>query len=270
MLTLCEPVYAHYGVTNAAVSARFAETMLGLQPGDEPETLRAGPFGNALAFHDGADRIGIEIVETTDLDKLAAELIGHGFAARKASAVECTARRIHAGLFAKDATGNNIELVTRPQRHAREAPMPIQNFGLRGMAIERDVFMWTKILGARVADRVGDITYLGFDALHHRIALYPANAPGLLYTAFGAPSLDDIMAKSNFLRERQVRIVQGPGRQTASSQIFLHIEGPEHRLYSYVFGISQAAPARPRQFARDAASLCSWGSVAQGVPELAA
>jgi len=91
----------------------------------------------------------------------------------------------------------------------------------------------------------------------------------LLYTAFGAPTLDDIMAKSNFLRERQVRIIQGPGRQTASSQVFLHIEGPEHRLYSYVFGISQA-PDRPRQFARDAAALCSWGSVAQGVPELAA
>jgi len=91
----------------------------------------------------------------------------------------------------------------------------------------------------------------------------------LLYTAFGAPTLDDIMAKSKFLRKRQVRIVQGPGRQTASSQAFLHIEGPEHQLYSYVYGISQA-PDRPRQFARDAAALCNWGSVGHGVPELAA
>jgi 2,3-dihydroxy-p-cumate/2,3-dihydroxybenzoate 3,4-dioxygenase len=270
MLTLCEPVYAHYGVTNAAASALFAETMLGLQPGDEPETLRAGPFGHGVAFRDGADRIGIEIVEHADIPRLAAELNRHGFAAFMASATDCAMRRVHGGLFVTDATGNNIELITRPQRHAHAAPMQIQGFGIRSTAIENDVFMWTKILGARVADRVGDITYLAFDALHHRIALYPADAPGLLYTAFGAPSLDDIIAKSNFLRERQVRIVQGPGRQTASSQVFLHIAGPENRLYSYVFGISQDVGTRPREFTRDAAALCSWGSHAHGVPELAA
>jgi 2,3-dihydroxy-p-cumate/2,3-dihydroxybenzoate 3,4-dioxygenase len=270
MLTLCEPVYAHYGVSDTAASARFAGTMLGLQPGTEQQSFRAGPFDQAVLFHGGADRIGIEIAETAELAVIAAALNVQGFAARLALAAECDTRRVHAALFVNDATGNHIEFVTRPQRRAHEAPAPVQGFGLRSTDIERDVFMWTKLLGARVADRVGEITYLAFDALHHRIALYPAATAGLLYTAFGAPSLDDVMAKSNFLRDRQVRIIQGPGRQTASSQVFLHIEGPEHRLYSYVFGISQNGMQRPRQFARDAAALCSWGSAAQGVPELAA
>src|SRR6516225_3844943 len=135
----------------------------------------------------------------------------------------------------------------------------------------RDVAFW-KALGAEVSDWVGDIAYLRIDGKHHRIALYPSQRNGLLYAAFEVESLDQIMQNSYFMQENQVKIIQGPGRQAASGQIFLHVEGPDGLILSYVTGIAEVSdkPRPPRQFPLTATSLCNWGSESKGVPELSA
>ena len=108
--------------------------------------------------------------------------------------------------------------------------------------------------------------------MHHRIVLYPSKTQGPLYVAFDVASLDDLMRGHYFLAERQIKIVQGPGRQPASGQSFLHFQGPEGLIYSYVTGTMRrdARSQPPRQFPRDADSLCAWGSVAADAPELSA
>ncbi|WP_342740601.1 VOC family protein [Bradyrhizobium sp. B117] len=149
--------------------------------------------------------------------------------------------------------------------------MQFQGIGLRSTDHARDLAFW-RLLGGEVSDWVGDIAYLRIDALHHRIALYPSQRRGLLYAAFEVEALDQIMQNSYFMQENQVRIVQGPGRQPASQQIFLHVEGPDGLILSYVTGTAEiGARARPpRQFPPTAASLCNWGSESKGVPELSA
>ena len=126
-----------------------------------------------------------------------------------------------------------------------------------------------RALGAEVSDYVGDIAYLAIDDAHHRLALYPSRAKGLLYLAFEVASLDDVMSNLYFLGDCQVHIVQGPGRQPASEQP-PHFQGPEGLVYTYVTGTARRADRRrpPRQFARVAKSLCAWGSRANGAPEL--
>jgi 2,3-dihydroxy-p-cumate/2,3-dihydroxybenzoate 3,4-dioxygenase len=94
----------------------------------------------------------------------------------------------------------------------------------------------------------------------------------LLYAAFEVETLDNIMQNSYFMQERQIKIVQGPGRQPCSKQIFLHVEGPDGIIFSYVNGMSEMGPVRrpARQFPLVRESLCEWGSEAKDVPELSA
>jgi 2,3-dihydroxy-p-cumate/2,3-dihydroxybenzoate 3,4-dioxygenase len=129
--------------------------------------------------------------------------------------------------------------------------------------------LW-RALGAEVVDYVGDIAYLALDEAHHRVALYPSRERGVLYVAFEVASLDDVMRGRYFLAERQVRLVQGPGRQPVSQQAFVLFRGPDDLIYGYVAGMAPRPPnsAPPRQFALSAESLCAWGSRAVDVAEL--
>ena len=132
--------------------------------------------------------------------------------------------------------------------------------------------MFWRALGAEVSDWVGDIAYLRIDGLHHRIALHPSKRNGLLYAAFEVEALDQIMQNSYFMQESQIKIVQGPGRQPASNQIFLHVEGPDGLIFSYVNGMAELdeKPRLARQFPLAPGSLCDWGSESKDVPELSA
>jgi len=90
--------------------------------------------------------------------------------------------------------------------------------------------------------------------------------------AFEVETLDNIMQNGYFMRERQIKIVQGPGREPCSKQIFLHVEGPDGIIFSYVNGMKEIGPVRrpARQFPLAPQSLCDWGSEAKDVPELSA
>ena len=195
---------------------------------------------------------------------------------RRASLGEVRARRVQAALIAHDATGNAIEIVLRPEHSAarffgrRDAGIRgLFGVGLRSLDPGGDLRFW-RTLGVDVSDYVGDIAYLAIDEAHHRIALYPSQTRGLLYVAFEVATLDDVMRGSYFLSERQIKVVQGPGRQPASDQVFLHFRGPEGLIYAYVTATARRGekPRPPRQFPLAAESLCAWGSRADGAPEL--
>jgi 2,3-dihydroxy-p-cumate/2,3-dihydroxybenzoate 3,4-dioxygenase len=197
---------------------------------------------------------------------------------KEATASECRGRYVQSALLTEDASGNRIDLVVRPTRSGRRYFPPrdagiveFHGVGLRSTDHARDLAFW-RALGAEVSDWVGDIAYLRIDGLHHRIALYPSKRNGLLYAAFEVEALDQIMQNSYFMQESQIRIVQGPGREAASRQMFLHVEGPDGLIFSYVNGMAEidGKPRLARQFPLNAASLCDWGSESKDVPELRA
>jgi 2,3-dihydroxy-p-cumate/2,3-dihydroxybenzoate 3,4-dioxygenase len=276
--------YVRLAASELHASARFAADILGLQRVAESggeiafrsdNRFRTLSFGNGGS---GYSSIGIEIWDERALDEIEKRLGKSGFASSRASAGDCQLRYVQAALLARDGSGNNIDLVARPTQSGRRyfpsRDAGITRFhgvGMRSTDLARDLQFW-KELGAEVSDWVGDIAYLRIDGLHHRIALYPAKRPGLLYAAFEAETLDSIMQNSYFMQERQIRIVQGPGREPCSKQIFLHVEGPDGVIFSYVNGMSEIGPGPrpPRQFARVPESLCAWGSEAKGVAELGA
>jgi len=274
--------YVRLAVSKPNASARFVSDIFGLQrvAGQDGEIafrsddrFRTVSLGQNVA--DGAS-IGVEVWDGAALGKIAQRLRALGFAVKEATANECRRRYVQSGLLTEDGSGNRIDLVVRPTRSGRRYFPPrdagiveFHGVGIRSTDHGRDLAFW-RALGAEVSDWVGDIAYLRIDGLHHRIALYPSKRNGLLYAAFEVEALDQIMQNSYFMQESQIRIVQGPGREPASRQMFLHVEGPDGLIFSYVNGMTELdeKPRLARQFPLTAASLCDWGSESKDVPEL--
>jgi 2,3-dihydroxy-p-cumate/2,3-dihydroxybenzoate 3,4-dioxygenase len=273
--------YVRISASELHASARFAADIFGLQRVTEKNgeiAFRSDNRFRTLSFSDGmgGSSIGIEVWDEKALNEIEERLGRNGFVASRATASDCQLRYVQAALLARDGSGNSIDLVARPTQSGRRyfpsrdaGITQLHGVGMRSTDIGRDLQFW-KELGAEVSDWVGDITYLRIDGLHHRIALYPAKKRGLLYAAFEVETLDNIMQNSYFMQERQIKIVQGPGRESCSKQIFLHVEGPDGIIFSYVNGMSEMGPARrvARQFPLATESLCEWGSESKDVPEL--
>jgi 2,3-dihydroxy-p-cumate/2,3-dihydroxybenzoate 3,4-dioxygenase len=278
-----ELCYVRLALTQPQIAAAFATEILGLQhvPNElEPFLFRSDERYHTLCLMGGTQRssIGIEITDEAELDRVAKDLAQDGFSAREATTEECAKRFVRRALIVEDATGNEIDLVLRPAQSgrryfpSRDAGITgLQGVGLRSTAIKDDLKLWTAILGARVTDRVGEVTYLGIDQKHHRVVLYPSDRAGLVYVSYGVESMDAVMQNNYFVQERQIKIVHGPGREPASGQIFLRFDGPEGYVFSYGYGLKDIdARHRPQQFTLESSSLCEWGSECTDIVELQA
>jgi 2,3-dihydroxy-p-cumate/2,3-dihydroxybenzoate 3,4-dioxygenase len=273
--------YVRLAVAQPQAAATFATEILGLQ--HVPNELESFLFRSDQRYHTlclsaGATRssIGIEIAGEPELDRVAEALTRGGFAAREATTGECGQRFVRRALITEDATGNEIDLVLRPalsgRRYfpSRDAGVTgLQSVGLRSRAIKDDLKLWTTILGAKVTDRVGEVSYLGLDQKHHRVVLYPSDKAGLVDVCYGVESMDAVMQNNYFVQERQIKVVHGPGREPTSGQIFLRFAGPEGYVFSYGYGLRDIEPDhRPQQFTFEASSLCAWGSECADIAEL--
>lgn len=276
--------YVRLAVSEPSASARFVSDVFGLQRvADQDGEIAFRSDGRfrtvslGQTSEDGAS-VGVEVWDDAALGEIGRRLRELGFTMKEASSSECRRRYVQSALLTEDASGNRLDLVVRPMRSGRRYFQPrdagivaLHGVGLRTTDHVRDLAFW-RALGAEVSDWVGDIAYLRIDRLHHRIALYPSERNGLLYAAFEVEALDQIMQNSYFMQESQIRIIQGPGREPASRQMFLHVEGPEGLIFSYVSGMAELdeRPRLARQFPLAATSLCDWGSESKDVPELRA
>ena len=273
--------YARIPTRAPEAAARFVADMLGLERADGDDiAMRADDRRQALTFEEEAARaaIGIEIAEEATLALIVERLRAHGHDCVALDPDACARRRVRKGFVATEPSGCAIELVAHVELSARRfyprRDSGIAGFsavGMRSRDIARDLAFWTDLIGAEISDRVGDITYLRLDRAHHRIALYPSDRTGLLYVSFGVRTHDDLMRNAYFLQERQVRIVHGPGCETASGRMFVRFLSPDGQLFMLDFSeYEDAGHRRPRQFALDRYALCAWGSPCREIPELAA
>jgi len=272
------------GTPDLEAAETFATACLGLQVAERSRDalyLRSDDRAHTLCYREGdpaGQTVGFEVADEDCLQQAAATLESLGHHVQAGTADGAAQRKVKSYIGFNDPTGNSIELVVRPERSGRRyfptrdaGIVQFHGVGLRTTDHIRDLAFW-RALGAEVSDWVGDIAYLRIDGMHHRIALYPSKRNGLLYAAFEVEALDQIMQNSYFMQESQIKIVQGPGREAASRQIFLHVEGPDGLIFSYVNGMAELGekPRLARQFPLTATSLCDWGSESKDVPELSA
>lgn len=192
---------------------------------------------------------------------------------RHGSDAECLDRRVARFIHFYDLSGNEIELVWRPESSgwryfpSRDAGITgFSHIGLCSTDTKRDEKFWTELFSARVSDWIGPSPLLRIDEIHHKIALFPTTKAGIQHINHQVAEIDDIMRSWYFLQEQGIKVVFGPGRHPTSGACFLYFEGPDEMVYEYscnVSKITNETAHRPRQFPLEPKGFCSWGSKPQ-------
>lgn len=266
------------GSRDVAQAAEYAQKVLGLEfvrrEGDSIY-LRGDGRDHTLVYFAGdpADHAtGWEVVDAAALDAAGAELESRQIRIERGTRLECEKRYVDDFLAFRDPSGNRHEIAIggkegeKPFAPSRASGVwSFSHIGLRTTDAARDEKFWTEVLGARVSDRIGAAPLLRIDEVHHRLALFPSQHPGVQHVNHQVRGVDDVMRSYYFLRERSVKIVFGPGRHPTSGAVFLYFEGPDGMVYEYSTGVRLIQPEeetayQPRQFPFAPESFCMWGS----------
>lgn len=281
MIAIEQLRYVRLGTSDLDASIDFAQRVLGLELVERDgiqAAFRSDFRDHTLVFTRDAiphQTVGFEVRDTETLERAADALARNGHEIALGTPGEAARRKVKSFLSFTDASGVTIDLVVRPLHSgwryfpSRDAGVAgLEAVALRSTSVAKSEALWTRVLGGRVSDWVGDAAFIRFDGAHHRLALHPSLSGGVLAVEFAVESVDQLMQSSYFLQDQQVRIAHGPGRRPTSGQMFLTFAGPDGVLFSYVAEGRPVAEAthRPRQFARQARSFCGWGSRSD-VPE---
>jgi 2,3-dihydroxy-p-cumate/2,3-dihydroxybenzoate 3,4-dioxygenase len=270
--------YVRLGTRDAAGAGEYARKVLGLEfVRREGKSIyfRGDDRDHTLVYVEGdpSDHTtGWDAANSAALDAAAANLESMKVHVDRGTRAECEKRYVDDFIAFTDPSGNRHELVAcaRPgtSRFSASRDCGVWSFshiGLRSTDPARDEGFWTSVMGARVSDRIGVAPLLRIDEVHHRIALFPSRHPGVQHVNHQVHGVDDVMRSYYFLREREVRIVFGPGRHPTSGAVFLYFEGPDGMVYEYSTGVRLIQPReeasyQPRQFPFTPESFCMWGS----------
>jgi 2,3-dihydroxy-p-cumate/2,3-dihydroxybenzoate 3,4-dioxygenase len=276
MINLQRVSYVRLGTRDIEGAIRFATDVLGLEIAEVSKGavyFKSDEREHTLCYCEGDPHdqaIAFEVGSRAALSAAASELerLGHPVHAGRPS--EAEARKVREFIAFNDPTGNRIELVWRPAysgaryHGTRDAGITgFSHVGLCTTDAARDEAFWTQVCNARVSDRVGDAPLLRINEVHHSIAMFPTDRAGIQHINHQVESADDVMRSFRFLKERQVRIVFGPGRHPSSSARFLYFEGPDGMVFEYSSGVKMIADEllyRERQLTFDPAGFCEWGA----------
>jgi 2,3-dihydroxy-p-cumate/2,3-dihydroxybenzoate 3,4-dioxygenase len=161
-----------------------------------------------------------------------------------------------------DPFGNRIELVAgqqalgRPVAFSRRAGITEFGHVCLDAPDVRDAYrFWSTTFNAKVSDWIGDgACLMRIDPVHHKLAVFQADEPGLCHMNFQVAEIDDVFRNWHFLLDHGVTIEMGPGRHPQSTAVFLYFLGPEGFTYEYSFGVRRIeddAAWTPRYFDPD-------------------
>lgn len=276
MINLVDLRYVRMGTTDTDHCSKFCTEIMGLEKVREEDGavyFRGDDRDHNIVYFKGDPKdhtVGFEVETSAELESAKSELEAAGVTVTRGSEEDCAKRRVMEFINFKDPTGNSIDIVVRPfhsgRRYfpARDAGIDyFSHIGLKTDNAPRDENFWCSLFNITASDHVGQAGLLTFDDVHHRIALFPTDHPGVQHINFQVHSIDDVMRSKYFLEERQVKIVFGPGRHPVSLAQFLYFEGPEQIVYEYSAGVpslNDLPGFRARQFPWDQWSLCMWGA----------
>ena len=269
MIELTDIAYVRSGAADLAAAVDFATRIVGLEQvdGGEPGVahLRADARHHCLALVEGESGVIASGFTVADEDALAlaeTELEQRGISVSRGDSAACRSRRVREFVGLDDPFGNRIELVVgqqtlgRPVAFSRRAG--ITEFGHLCLDAPdvRDAYrFWSTAFNAKVSDWIGDgACLMRIDPVHHKVAVFQADEPGLCHMNFQVAEIDDVFRNWHFLVDHGVTIEMGPGRHPQSTAVFLYFLGPEGFTYEYSFGVRRIeddAAWTPRHFDPD-------------------
>lgn len=269
MITLTDIAYVRSGVADLDAAVRFATEIVGLELAAPTELgvahLRADHRQHCLALVEGASGVissGFVVADSDALALAETELERSGITVHRGSAEQARSRRVREFVAFDDPFGNRLELVSQQESVARPVaftrPAGITEFGhlcLDAPDVREAHRFWSTRFNARVSDWIGDkACLLRIDPVHHKLAVFQGDGPGLCHINFQVASIDDVFRSWHFLVDHGVEIEMGPGRHPQSTAVFLYFLGPEGFTYEYSFGVRRIeddAEWMPRTFDPD-------------------
>jgi 2,3-dihydroxy-p-cumate/2,3-dihydroxybenzoate 3,4-dioxygenase len=252
MITLTDIAYVRSGVADLDTATRFATDIVGLelaQPSEDGVAhLRADHRHHCLALVEGRSGViasGFTVAGPDALTAAETELERNGTSVYRGTAAEARSRRVGEFIAFDDPFGNRLELVTGQETVAREVAFSrnagIEEFGhlcLDAPDVNDAYRYWSTRFNAKVSDWIRDRACLiRIDPVHHKLAVFQADQPGLCHMNFQVKTIDDVFRNWHFLVDHGVQIEMGPGRHPQSTAIFLYFLGPEGFTYEYSFGV---------------------------------
>lgn len=251
MIELKDIAYVRSGTADMKTAVDFATNIVGMElvaEEDGTSYLRVDERYHCLSFTEGRAGVLSSGFTVADLDALAeaeTELEQAGLTVRRGSKAGALKRRVTDYIAFDDPFGNRIDLVvgqtTVPTPVKFNRPAGITEFGhicLDAPDVNEAGRFWTRTFNARVSDWVRDMACLmRIDPVHHKLAVFRGDRPGLCHINFQVETIDDVMRSWHFLVENGVEIEQGPGRHPQSTAVFLYFKGPEGLTYEYSWGV---------------------------------
>lgn len=268
MIELKDIAYVRSGAADLRTAVDFATDIVGLELVEESDGiayLRADQRHHCLAFVAGESGVISSGFTLRDLDALGdaeTELERAGLTVKRGSKEGAKSRHVHEYVAFEDPFGNRVDLVVgqtmRPTPVEFNRTAGITEFGhicLDAPDVYEAGRFWTTHFNAKVSDWVtGAACLMRIDPVHHKLAVFRGDRPGLCHINFQVESIDDVMRSWHFLEEKGVEIEQGPGRHPQSTAIFLYFKGPEGLTYEYSYGVRRIeddAAWTPRWFDPD-------------------
>src|SRR6266568_2213289 len=232
MITLTDIAYVRSGVADLDGAVRFAADIVGLELAAPTEAgvahLRADHRHHCLALVEGPSGVissGFTVAGSDALDAAETELERYGISVHRGSAAEARSRRVREFIAFDDPFGNRLELVNQQETVARPVAFS------RGAGIAEFGHLCLD------APDVDEACLMRIDPVHHKLAVFRGDEPGLCHMNFQVETIDDVFRNWHFLVEHDVEIEMGPGRHPQSGAIFLYFLGPEGFTYEYSFGV---------------------------------
>jgi 2,3-dihydroxy-p-cumate/2,3-dihydroxybenzoate 3,4-dioxygenase len=252
VIVLTDIAYVRSGVADLDKAVGFATEIVGLELAatDEPGVahLRADHRHHCLALVQGRSGVissGFTVADEDALADAETYLEKQGFSVTRGTPGEARSRRVRSFIGFDDPFGNRLELVaqqetiTRPVAFNRTAG--ITEFGhlcVDAPDVHEAYRFWSTHFNAKVSDWIGDgACLMRIDPVHHKLAVFQGEEPGLCHMNFQVASIDDIFRSWHFLVDNGVQIEMGPGRHPQSTAVFLYFLGPEGFTYEYSFGV---------------------------------
>jgi 2,3-dihydroxy-p-cumate/2,3-dihydroxybenzoate 3,4-dioxygenase len=282
MIELTDIAYVRSSTTDLEASVRFAVEIVGFEVvhrDSRSALLRCDRRHHCLAFEQGdsgALASGFTVRDLGALEAAEVELEAYGLCVSRGSAAQAADRRVAAFIAFADPAGNQVELAVdqavlgRPVAFGRAAGITeLGHLCLDAEDPPEAARFWTTVFSARLSDRIGREAYLlRIDPVHHKLAVFAADGPGLCHINMQVDSLDQLMQNWRFLQSAGVEIQSGPGKHPTSGAIFVYFSGPQSMTYEYSFGVTRVDEAtwRPRVFPlEEPGSIDMWMGPTQRV-----
>lgn len=251
MIEIQDIAYVRSGAADLKTAVDFAVNIVGLElvaTHDGTAMLRADHRHHCLALVEGESGVlssGFTLRDEAALAAAEAELNAAGITTARGTAEQAYARRVREFIVFDDPFGNRLELVVgqvslaRPVNFARTAG--ITEFGhlcFDAPNVREAYAFYSGLFNLKVSDWIGDgACLMRFNAVHHTVAIFRGDNPGLCHMNFQVETIDDVMRSWHFLEENDVEITMGPGRHPQSTAVFLYFKGPEGFTYEYSWNV---------------------------------